>query len=159
MLLSTLSQNIREKSVKKEAVWRQHTLVAAFTMDGAKQNINNVAASVVAEIVEAVSWFAENTEREVLETSVKRIVKLAVETWRFARLEREIISAEMPEQGHDDEPTDSQFWIPFDFATVKGDSASVCSLSLTDAVVSTAAEDQLPSQSKILLRVFPVIKR
>lgn len=160
-LLSSLSQHLREKSTRKESVWRQHTLMAAFTMSGAKQNVNNVAASVVEDIMEALKWFSEKSDRESLEVGVRRVVKLAAETWRFARLERELIFAEMPELEDGALASGgSDLWIPFDFATVQGDTASVCSLSLTERQVTAApSERNLPVGGKILLRLFPVIRR
>ena len=47
-LFSSMSHHIREKSTRKEAIWRQQTLLAAFTSSGAKQRINTAAGTVVA---------------------------------------------------------------------------------------------------------------
>ena len=95
-LFSSMSNHIRAKSTRKEAIWRQQTLLAAFTSTGAKQRINTAAGTVVEEIVNAIKHFADPKEEEGIKISVKRIVKLAAETWRFARLEREMITAVMP---------------------------------------------------------------
>ncbi|CAO2656774.1 Nn.00g055770.m01.CDS01 [Neocucurbitaria sp. VM-36] len=146
-LFSSMSNHIRDKSTRKEAIWRQQTLLAAFTSSGAKQRINTAAGTVVEEIVNAVKHFADPKEEEGIKIAVKRIVKLAAETWRFARLEREMISATMPAL-HDEEHqfTGPEYWPPY-----KSEGTMIASLAGTSP----------PSdiQPKLLLRLFPVIYR
>ena len=143
-----MSNQLRGKSTRKEAIWRQHTLVAAFTSSGAKQRINSAAGSVVEEIVNAIKHFTDPSEEDAIRISMKRIVKLAAETWRFARLEREIITAKMPAVDDDSEEYKGvDFWPAQTF-----DSARY-------ALSVNAAVEQFQEKPRILLRLFPVIHR
>ena len=145
-LFASMSSHIRDKSTRKEAVWRQQTLLAAFTSSGAKQRINTAAGTVVDEIVAEIKHFADPKEEEGIRIAVRRIVKLAAETWRFARLEREMIAATMPAV-HDDKHAFAgpEYWPPY-----KADDTPITSLA------GTAIVDEPP---KLLLRLFPVIHR
>jgi hypothetical protein len=146
-LFSSMSTHIRDKSTRKEAIWRQQTLIAAFTSSGAKQRINTAASTVVEEIVNAIKNFTSPKEEEGIKIAVKRIVKLAAETWRFARLEREMIAATMPAlQDEEHQFTGPEFW-----QAVKSESTHIPSLD--DA---SSPSDERP---KLLLRLFPVIYR
>jgi len=149
-LFSSMSNHIRDKSTRKEAIWRQQTLLAAFTSSGAKQRINTAAGTVVEEIVGAIKHFADPREEEGIKIAVKRIVKLAAETWRFARLEREMINATMPAL-HDEEHqfTGPEFWPSYESYKPEGTLIG----SLVDAPQSDEEKPQL------LLRLFPVIWR
>ncbi|KAH8701090.1 hypothetical protein BGW36DRAFT_292428 [Talaromyces proteolyticus] len=91
-----LSMDIRRKSVRREAFWRQQTLKAAYTTSDAKQSINVVAAVIVDEIVDHIKHFADPKQLDALLIGIRRIVKLAAETWRHARVERELVLATMP---------------------------------------------------------------
>ncbi|KAJ4288193.1 hypothetical protein N0V90_012210 [Kalmusia sp. IMI 367209] len=146
-LFLSMSNHIRDKSTRKEAIWRQQTLLAAFTSSGAKQRINTAAGTVVEEIVNAIKHFADPKEEEGIKIAVKRIVKLAAETWRFARLEREMISATMPAV-HDEE---HEFIGPEFWPSHNPEGTPIPSL-----VGTTAPSDEKP---KLLLRLFPVIYR
>ena len=147
-LFTQMSNQLRGKSTRKEAIWRQHTLVAAFTSSGAKQRINSAAGSVVEEIVNAIKYFTDPSEEDAIRVSMRRIVKLAAETWRFARLEREIITAKMPAvDDNSEEFKGVDFWPAQTF-----DSAGY-TLSVNAAV------EQFQEKPKILLRLFPVIHR
>lgn len=150
-LFLSMSHHIRDKSTRKEAIWRQQTLLAAFTSSGAKQRINTAAGTVVEEIVNAIKHFADPREEEGIKIAVKRIVKLAAETWRFARLEREMITATMPAL-YDEEHqfTGPDFWPAYDSAH-KPDGTLIGSLADT-----THPSDGQPT---LLLRLFPVIYR
>ena len=88
--------DIRRKSVRREAFWRQQTLKAAYTTSDAKQSINVVAAVIVDEIIDQLKHFADPRNLDSLLISVRKIVKLAAETWRLARVERELILASLP---------------------------------------------------------------
>lgn len=96
-----LSMDIRRKSVRREAFWRQQTLKAAYTTSDAKQSINVVAAVIVEEIVDHIKHFADPRQLDALLNGVRRIVKLAAETWRHARVERELVLATFPAPGAD----------------------------------------------------------
>lgn len=142
-----MSNHIRDKSTRKEAIWRQQTLLAAFTSSGAKQRINTAAGTVVEEIVNAIKHFADPKEEEAIKIAVKRIVKLAAETWRFARLEREMITAIMPApQDKDHDYTGPEYWPPY-----RPEGTPIASLAGT-----APPSDERP---KLLLRLFPVIYR
>ncbi|KAI1941788.1 hypothetical protein LOZ66_001269 [Ophidiomyces ophidiicola] len=106
-----LSIDIRRKSVRREAFWRQQTLKAAYTASDAKQAINVVAAVVVDEIVDHILHFTDPKHLDALVISVRKIVKLAAETWRLARVERELIVATMPSA--DDNQTANDQWDEF----------------------------------------------
>jgi hypothetical protein len=103
-----LSTDIRRKSVRREALWRQQTLRAAYTTSDAKQSINVVAAVIVDEIVDHIRHFADPKHLDSLLVGVRKIVKLAAETWRLARVERELIIAVMPSA--EDEQTSNEEW-------------------------------------------------
>ena len=96
LLFKEMSQKTRRKSIRREAVWRQHTLHAAYTASSAKQSINKIAAIIVDDIVDEIKYFASPSSWEQITVGVRRIVKLAAETWRYARLEREMITASFP---------------------------------------------------------------
>lgn len=91
-----LSMDIRRKSVRREAFWRQQTLKAAYTTSDAKQSINVAAAVIVDEIIDHIKHFADPKHLDSLLTGIRKIVKLAAETWRHARVERELVLASFP---------------------------------------------------------------
>ena len=97
-LFQCWSENMRRKSTRKEALWRQRTLHAAYTVSSAKQSINRIAAVIVDEIVDAIKHFAQNVYWEQITAAIRKIVKIAAETWRYARLEIPMITASMTEE-------------------------------------------------------------
>lgn len=103
-----LSMDIRRKSVRREAFWRQQTLKAAYTTSDAKQSINVAAAVIVDEIIDHIRHFADPRQLDSLLTAVRKIVKLAAETWRHARVERELVLASFP--APDAEAIDNEGW-------------------------------------------------
>lgn len=151
-LFSSMSNHIRAKSTRKEAIWRQQTLLAAFTSTGAKQRINTAAGTVVEEIVNAIKHFADPKEEEGIKISVKRIVKLAAETWRFARLEREMITAVMPAPEDQEHLfTGPEYWPIYNPEGNKPEGTLIGSL--------VGATPQPGEHPQLLLRLFPVIYR
>jgi len=84
-----------EKSKKRETLFRQHLLHADYTSSSAKQSINKVAAVVVDKIVDTIKPYAQKVNWEHIKVGIRRIVKLAAETWRYARLEKAIITASL----------------------------------------------------------------
>ncbi|KAF2035701.1 hypothetical protein EK21DRAFT_53562, partial [Setomelanomma holmii] len=149
-LFSSMSHHIRDKSTRKEAIWRQQTLLAAFTSSGAKQRINTAAGTVVEEIVSAIKHFADPREEEGIKIAVKRIVKLAAETWRFARLEREMINATMPALLDEEHQfTGPEYWPSYESYKPEG--------TLIGSLVDTSPPGE--EQPQLLLRLFPVIWR
>ena len=99
-----MSRKLRYKSIRKECIWRQHTLHAAYSVSSAKQSINKVATVIIDEIVDQIKHFADPKHLERIITTVRRIVKIAAETWRYARLERELITARLPAAEDSEEP-------------------------------------------------------
>ena len=143
-----LSMGIRRKSVRREAFWRQQTLKAAYTASDAKQAINVVAAIIVDEIVDHIKHFAEPERLNDLVTGVRKIVKLAAETWRHARVERELIQATMP--AAEDEESLKEAWGEYRY-TLDGSS------SPQNGTGNGPPTDG--SGRRVLLRLFPRISR
>jgi len=106
-----MSNQLREKSTRKEAVWRHYTLLAGYTASNAKKNAQVAAASVIEEIAAYVKPFADAGKMDVITSGITRIVKYAVETWRYARMEREIISAAMCK-----DDTEENWWVSHDYS-------------------------------------------
>ncbi|KAF2806613.1 uncharacterized protein BDZ99DRAFT_337468, partial [Mytilinidion resinicola] len=150
-LFTSMSSHLRGKSTRKEAVWRQNTLVAAFTSSGAKQRINSAAGSVVEEVVNAIKHFTAPGEEEQIRHAVRRIVKLAAETWRLARLEREMIVAKMP--AVDDQSAEGSG------GDIEGSWPAYTFDSATMPPIESSVISGLQEPPKMLLRLFPVIQR
>lgn len=142
-----LSMGIRRKSVRREAFWRQQTLKAAYTASDAKQAINVVAAIIVDEIVDHIKHFAEPERLNDLITGVRKIVKLAAETWRHARVERELIQAAMP--GAEDDEALKEAWGEYTYA---GDSDSAQNVTGNGPPADNSGR-------RVILRLFPRISR
>ncbi|KAK4870405.1 hypothetical protein LT330_004753 [Penicillium expansum] len=106
-----LSMDIRRKSVRREAFWRQQTLKAAYTTSDAKQSINVAAAVIVDEIIDHIKHFADPKHLDSLLIGVRKIVKLAAETWRHARVERELVLANFP--APDAESVSNEGWTEY----------------------------------------------
>jgi hypothetical protein len=106
-----LSMDIRRKSVRREAFWRQQTLKAAYTTSDAKQSINVAAAVIVDEIIDHIKHFADPKHLDSLLTGVRKIVKLAAETWRHARVERELVLATFP--APDADTVSNEDWVEY----------------------------------------------
>ncbi|EEA22210.1 hypothetical protein TMatcc_008354 [Talaromyces marneffei ATCC 18224] len=138
-----LSMDIRRKSVRREAFWRQQTLKAAYTTSDAKQSINVVAAVIVDEIVDHIKHFADPKQLDALLGGIRRIVKLAAETWRHARVERELVLATMPAPESDGEVNEG--WEEY-----------TCGRAFPESSPSGSAS---PGGRHVLLRVFPRIYR
>jgi sarcosine oxidase delta subunit len=134
-----LSMDIRRKSVRREAFWRQQTLKAAYTTSDAKQSINVAAAVIVDEIIDHIKHFADPKHLDSLLTGVRKIVKLAAETWRHARVERELVIASFP--APDAESVSNEGWLEY--------------AANREQKVGTANE---PSRH-VVLRTFPRITR
>ncbi|MCJ1385437.1 hypothetical protein MMC17_008560 [Xylographa soralifera] len=99
-LFEDWSHSLWKKSAKREAIWRQQTLQAAYTARTAKEATNKIAGQLVAEISGEIQYFVSKDESEAVQGALKRIVKLAVETWRHARLEEGMVRASMSSNLH-----------------------------------------------------------
>lgn len=135
--------DIRRKSVRREAFWRQQTLKAAYTTSDAKQSINVVAAVIVDEIVDHIKHFADPKQLDALLSSIRRIVKLAAETWRHARVERELVLATMPAPESDADANED--WEEYSCGRITPEGSS--------------SPQQSASGRQVVLRVFPRIYR
>lgn len=144
-LLTNLGHQLSSKSTRKEAIWRQHTLTAAYTTTDAKSRINSAAGGVIEDIVTSIMPFTEARAEEAVRAAVRPIVKLAVEVWRYARLEREAIGASMLEVTAEDRVPEG-LWTPQSF------DHSSYPLSAVKPV-----SQHRPKQ--LLLKIFPVIRR
>ncbi|KAI9371916.1 hypothetical protein BJX61DRAFT_534374 [Aspergillus egyptiacus] len=134
ILFQMLSMDIRRKSVRREAFWRQQTLKAAYTTSDAKESINVVAAVIVDEISNHLKHFADPRHMDSLLTGIRRIVKLAAETWRHARVERELILASL------DAPLPDEDWEEY-------------------GVAEEGSGEKIDPSRRVLLRPFPRIIR
>ena len=94
--LQKLSLGIRSKSERREGAWRQITLRTAYAGAQAKKAIHLVAHKTAEEILCEIKWFADEDKWSSLAYSVRCVVKAAAELWRFARLERELVTVSMP---------------------------------------------------------------
>ncbi len=143
-LFQAMSNELRNKSTRKEADWRQHTIFAAYTASSAKKTINAAAGMVVEEIVNQIKHFADPRQMELINVAVRRIVKLAAEAWRLARLEREMVTARMP-AAEDRNETDEEW---------SGHGPSESSPSRNSTRTATGGPPR-----KLLLRLLPIISR
>lgn len=135
--------DIRRKSVRREAFWRQQTLKAAYTTSDAKQSINVAAAVIVDEIIDHIRHFADPKHLDSLLITVRKIVKLAAETWRHARVERELVLALLP--APDAEDVSNEGWM--EYGVVKEVSSSPSPMQKTEAT------------RHVVLRTFPCVVR
>lgn len=141
ILFQDMSRKLRYKSIRKECVWRQHTLHAAYSVSSAKQSINKVATVIIDEIVNQIKHFADPKYLERIMTAVRRIVKAAAETWRYARLERELITARLPAAEDNDEPIGD--WFESDYPQPRPE----------------GARSREGKPRRVLLRLLPIICR
>ena len=84
-LLKEVSESLVRKSPEQEALWRQQISHAAYTAPNAPQSVNKTAASIVDEILESMDRLMHVDERAKLVGAIRSIVKVAAETWRYAR--------------------------------------------------------------------------
>lgn len=136
-----LSMDIRRKSVRREAFWRQQTLKAAYTTSDAKQSINVAAAVIVDEIIDHIRHFADPKHLDSLLITVRKIVKLAAETWRHARVERELVLALLP--APDAEDVSNEGWLEYGVAKE----------------VSSPIQQKSDPTRHVVLRTFPCVVR
>ncbi|KAJ5825745.1 hypothetical protein N7474_002883 [Penicillium riverlandense] len=148
-----LSMDIRRKSVCCEAFWRQQTLKAAYTTSDAKQSINVAAAVLVDEIIDQIQHFADPRHLDSLLTDVRKIVKLAAETWRYARVEHELVLAGFPAPGA--ESVANEDWMEY------GPAAPAAAGEQEEKSWVSGPRKNHPSDHTrhVVLRIFPRILR
>ncbi len=137
LLFQSMSDHLRKKSTRREALWRQRTLHAAYTISSAKQSINKIAAYIVDEVVDAIKYFTNQIRWEQVTVAVRRIIKTAAETWRYARLEVAMITASATA---DDRP---------DFQRASNRIEPIPDISASGT----------NQQRQLLLSLFPIIER
>ncbi|KAI9891662.1 MAG: hypothetical protein M1814_002597 [Vezdaea aestivalis] len=94
-LLQRISEDMREKSVASEMIWRQHTLSFAYSISGAKKVANETAIKLIDKITSHIRFLIVPERKDPIFTALKCIIKLATETWRHARLENALFSVKM----------------------------------------------------------------
>ncbi|KAI9886284.1 MAG: hypothetical protein M1823_001893 [Watsoniomyces obsoletus] len=144
-IFRAMSAELRNHSTRKEAVWRQHTLYAAYTSPTAKKATNTAAGTLVEEIFHQIRFFTAPARLPLVHAAVRRIVKLAAETWRYARLEREMITARMPMTG---EAIDADPSIGADGGWARHDYGELGEL-----------EESTPGSPRVLFGLLPTIAR
>ena len=84
-LFDDLSRQLWQKSTRREYLWRQHTLYAAYIAPNAKQIVNKVAGEIVNDICSEIRYFIAPGPKEHIQAAVREIVKIAAEKWRYTR--------------------------------------------------------------------------
>jgi hypothetical protein len=150
---SNMSEQLKSRSTKKEAMWRQSTLLAHFSSPEAKQRINTAAVAVVQAMLAVVQPFLGPDETDDVRNKIRAIVKLATETWRYSRLERERIYAIFPPNGQTaEEDSKVAFWPAQSFDPAKYPVNAV--KPLFEGKPDSNGEDRT-----LVLRLLPVIRR
>jgi hypothetical protein len=145
-----MAEDMRAKSTRREAVWRQQTLKAVYTASDAKQSVNVIAALIVDDIVDQIKHFSDPNQTGAITAAVRSIVKVAAETWRYARLERELITAAMPAVEDDRTPYEDwseheyQEYPPPDGAPPPEQQERQCLLRLLPHIVREAIHEDYP---------------
>ena len=140
-----MSKQLREKSTRKEAIWRYYTLLAGYTGSNAKRTASLAATNVIEEIAGHVKPFADQNRMDVITSGISRIVKFAVETWRHARVEREIFTASMSLDG-----TNENLWLGHLYEHEK---------PYADNPVLVAQLKSLRCRHEIILPLLPIFSR
>ncbi|RMZ78504.1 hypothetical protein DV737_g3810, partial [Chaetothyriales sp. CBS 132003] len=97
-LLSGLSARIRQKSVRREALWRSILVRALHTNNAqGKASASAVASTAFRAIVDQTQDLTDIGHSGALADALKQVVKTAVEIWRQARVETDPIASSMPE--------------------------------------------------------------
>ncbi|KAF8426252.1 hypothetical protein EV426DRAFT_20875 [Tirmania nivea] len=144
-LLKAMSLHLRKKSTRREAVWRNYTLIAAYTANSAKQHAAAAATTVIDEIITKIRPFAESENMDRIFAGVRRVVKYAIDTWRYARLEKEMFVARVeteaddPVWGH--HPYEKQF--PY----------------VSDSNLIESIQGSFTGKRKLVLHLLPLIYR
>jgi hypothetical protein len=121
--LQSLSKDIYRKSERREAIWRQTTLRAAYTVSKAKETINVVTVAIADEIVDEIKHFAHHSAWSAIIRGIQCIVRSAAEVWRFARVEREPIKSLMHEVGSYD--SHDCAWLESRHDAITGDNSAL----------------------------------
>ena len=93
--LAQVASAIKNKSTMKESCWRQQTLFAIYSSAGAKEKINKVANQIINEIYLAIRPFTVSKWNNCILEALRKIVKTAIEVWRYASMESARVSASM----------------------------------------------------------------
>jgi len=109
--LSMIGSLIRAKSVNRERIWRSTTLRAIYgSAYGRKAAV--VAAGVISqEIMERIQSLANPTICTFLFRAVRLVVKAAVQVWRRARLEWDLIQSTLPSTPEWERGSDIMLWV------------------------------------------------
>lgn len=112
--LSMVSGMIGRKSLRREAVWRKLTMRAIFASAYGRKATEVVATCVSREIMEKIQAITGANARPPLLQAIRSVAKAAVQVWRRARLEWDLIYSTMPsttETDLDGSDADVMLWV------------------------------------------------
>ena len=84
-IFKEISHSLSKRSLEQEALWRQQISHAAYTAPNAQQSVNKTAAGIVDDILESMDRLMHVEDRPKVVNAIRSIVKVAAETWRYAR--------------------------------------------------------------------------
>lgn len=93
--LALVSQTIRGKSLRREAIWRTITMRAMYASPGGSKAARIVATRLSREIMDTIGPRHVDELRPALLQAVRFVAKAAVQLWRLARLEWDLIQSSM----------------------------------------------------------------
>jgi hypothetical protein len=105
---------IREKSLRREAIWRRITLHAFYASDYGHEVAGAAATHANREMMEVLEAMTAPEDQPALLQAVREVAKAAVEIWRRARLELDLVHSSMPSTanaGAIHGPDDVMLWV------------------------------------------------
>lgn len=109
--LSMIAGMIRAKSVNREGMWRSITMRAIYGSPYGRKAAAVAAGTISKEIMERIQSLANPTICAILFRAVRLVVKAAVQLWRRARLEWDLIHSTMPSTPDWERGTDIMLWV------------------------------------------------
>ncbi|EXJ88193.1 hypothetical protein A1O1_05123 [Capronia coronata CBS 617.96] len=94
--LCMLSKIIGRKSVRREAVWRHTTMQAIYASAVGRKAAQVIATRLSSEVIDTIWALPPKEPPEALRQAVRSVAKAAVQIWRRARLECDLIHSSMP---------------------------------------------------------------
>lgn len=109
--LSMISGMIRAKSVNRERIWRSTTMRAIYGSAYGRKAAVVAAGMISKEIMERIQSLANPTICTFLFRAVRLVVKAAVQLWRRARLEWDLIHSMLPSTPDWERGSDIMLWV------------------------------------------------
>ncbi|EXJ86984.1 hypothetical protein A1O3_03941 [Capronia epimyces CBS 606.96] len=110
-----LASMIRAKSLRREAMWRSITMRAIYASAAGRKATRIAATRLSMEIMDRIETLTLSETRPALLQAIRVVAKVAVETWRRARLEWDLIHSSMPSTPETWEatssPSDAMLWV------------------------------------------------